>query len=214
MKLPPRMSRAARLNLGFEMNFFGNKTETASDIVKAMAGLDIPGLRGRVAEAEEGRRAAVIRGDAAAMDRTAKAIGKARDALEIAEIRAAHLQEELTAAEKREADEALTAEAAAFEAASAELAEVLSGQLGQLQAALADILQRTAHNHETAADLNARLREAGRAEIVPAECRARPAAASHPAMMYPVDSITAKVELLEFEDLDAPGWQPVGPYSW
>lgn len=182
----------------------GNANPTAADLRKALEQIDIAALECSVSDAEAARKAALIAGDAKALDGAEKALSAARTALEHGVIARGELIARIEAAERAEADAALTRERAEVEAFAAETAAAVATRWPALQREMVELLARLSAAEARVQAVNERLAAAGRTDVV-AEVefgRARP----RPEVEWAGGkALAATVVLPAIPEWDAPG---------
>jgi len=185
----------------------GNANPTAADLRKALEQIDIAALERSVSDAEAARKAALIAGDAKALDGAEKALSAARTALEHGVIARDELTARIEAAERAEADAALDAELAETEAAAAACAAQIAKRWPALQREMIELLDRLAETEIRVQQVNTKLAEAGRPERVEGVefGRARP---HLPNLYEPAYSILARVALPDIEHWGVEGRSP------
>ncbi len=191
----------------------GSGEVSSRELRDALDGINLNALGAAVTAAEQERKTALLSGDEKALSAAERRLQAARASLEHGEIANGALIEQVAEAEKREGLEVLKAKAAEAESEAAELARTMRNRLGPIHAELASLYERIRENHIGLSDLNAKLGAAGLPLIIPAELRARPSC-GHGGHVHPADSIAGLAQLLEIEDLDAPGFASNPHMMW
>jgi len=187
----------------------GAKANNSEELRKALAHVDVAALEAEVEAAGKARREALFVSEAAAEEAEARYAKAVRD-LERGKIMHDELTARLQQAEAREADAALTRERAEVEAFAAETAAAIAKRWPVLQREMVELLARLSAAEARVREVNERLADAGRSDLVAAVefGRARP----RPEVEWEGGkALAATVVLPPIPEWDAPGHGEVRP---